>query len=126
MTALPPITAVHRQFVRDERRYCLFSVASRNDNFLYYSHMYRPLRSLMFGSGFLDQLPSLMEKEGLCIECGLGLSVAGGVALDNGDLLAWNCTVEEANAILAGLKKTLGNDGEWIELFSNPLRSREG
>ncbi len=117
MKMLHPITAVHRRFVRDERRYCLFSVAGKKDDFLYYSHMHRPLRSLMFGDGFLDQLPALMEKEGLCIECGLGLSVAGGVALDDGDLLAWHSTVEEANAILARLKETLGDDGEWIELF---------
>ncbi|NLD56673.1 MAG: hypothetical protein GX651_00885, partial [Methanomicrobiales archaeon] len=55
MKMLHPITAVHRRFVRDERRYCLFSVAGKKDDFLYYSHMHRPLRSLMFGDGFLDQ-----------------------------------------------------------------------
>jgi hypothetical protein len=71
----------------------------------------------MSGNNFLGRLPELMKTEDLCIECGLGLSVAGGVALDNGDLIAWNCTVEEANRILGWLKKKLGEDGQWIVLF---------
>jgi len=117
MTTHCSITAVRSQFVRDERRYCIFSINGREDDFLYYSHMSRPLRSLMFGSRFLDQLPALMEKEGLCIECGLGLSVSGGVALDDGELIAWHCTVDEGNRILAALKEALGNNGQWVELF---------
>jgi hypothetical protein len=117
MALVPEILAIHTTFTRHERRYCLFSVARRGGEFLYYSHASRPLRSLMFGRNFLGQLPSLMEKEDLCIECGLGLSVDGGVALDNGDLIAWHCTVEEANRILARLKEIPGEDGQWIELF---------
>ncbi|MDD1691424.1 MAG: hypothetical protein LUQ66_12305 [Methanoregula sp.] len=117
MTPVPEILAIHTAFTRHERRYCLFSVTGRDEEFLYYSHTSRPLRSLMFGKKFLGQLPNLMKKEDLCIECGLGLSVAGGVALDAGDLIAWHCTVEEANAILAGLKRKLHDEGQWIEPF---------
>ena len=112
------IEAIHQTFSRHDRQYCIFSVTGRNEEFLYYSHISRPLRSLMFGRNFLDQLPPLMEKEDLCIECGLGLSVTGGVALDNGDRIAWHCSVEEANLVLKGLKKRLGVEGRWIELFS--------
>lgn len=104
-------------FTRHERRYWLFSVSGMSDEYLYYTHLSRPLRSLMFGRNFLGQLPSLMENRDLCIECGLGLSVDGGVALDDGDILAWHCTVKEANEILAQLKETLGTEGKWIELF---------
>ena len=111
------IEAIHQTFSRHDRRYCIFSVAGRNEVFLYYSHMSRPLRSLMFGRNFLDQLPRLMEKEDLCIECGLGLSVTGGVALDNGDRIAWHCTIGEANHILKGLKYRLGDEGQWIKMF---------
>jgi hypothetical protein len=72
------ISAVHTTFTRDERRYCIFSVAGREEEFLWYSHTSRPLRSLMFGKNFLRQMPDLLENDHLCIECGLGLSVAGG------------------------------------------------
>lgn len=118
MTAsLPEIPPSHQIFLRHDRKYCIFPVTGRDEEFLYYSHMSRPLRSLMFGRNFLDQLPGLMEREELCIECGLGLSVKGGVALDTGDLIAWHCTVEEANRILIALKQKLGEEGRWIEPF---------
>ena len=53
-----------------------------------------------------------MEDGDVCIECGLGLSVIGGVALDNGDCVAWNYTVEEqANQVLTGLREHLGEEG---------------
>jgi len=72
----------------------------------------------MSGNNFQKQLPALMENKDLCIECGLGLSVAGGVALDDGDLIAWHCTIEDANRILSALRQTLGDDdGQWIEPF---------
>lgn len=115
--SLPVISSVHSVFFRHDRKYCIFAVAGRDDDFLYYSHTSLPLRSLMFGKNFPDQLPGLMEREELCIECGLGLSINGGVALDAGDLIAWHCTVEEANRILVALKENLGEEGRWIEPF---------
>jgi len=117
MASTPMIQTIHQIFSRHDRMYCIFSVNGRDEEFLYYSHMSRPLRSLMFGRNFLGQLPRLMENGDLCIECGLGLSVAGGIALDNGDKIAWNCTVGEANRVLTGLSERLGAEGKWIELF---------
>ena len=107
MPADPVIRAVHRTFFRHDRWYCIFSLVGRDADFLYYAHTSRPLRSLMFGKDFQERLPELMEKEDLCIECGLGLAVAGGVALDGEDLIAWNCTVEEANTILDSLQSVV-------------------
>jgi len=117
---MPPlvlIEKIHHIFVRHDRNYCIFSVTGRDEKFLYYSHRSRPLRSLIFGRDFVDRLPQLMKNEELCIECGLGLSIAGGVALDNGDCVEWHYTVEEANRVLTGLRGSLGDDGYWIELF---------
>jgi hypothetical protein len=111
------IRDIHPVFSRHDRLYCIFSVYGRDEEFLYYSHRLRPLRSLMFGRDFVSHLPRLMEKEDLCIECGLGSLVAGGVALDSGDCIAWNCPVEEVNRVLGGLKEKLGDEGQWIELF---------
>ena len=117
MASTPMIQKIHQTFSRHDRLYCIFSVTGRDEEFLYYSHMSRPLRSLMFGRNFLGQLPRLMAKEDLCIECGLGLSVAGGVALDDGDKIVWHCTVEEANRVLTDLRERMGAEGQWIELF---------
>ena len=111
------IQMIHREFFRDDRRYCIFSVEGIQDEFLYYSHTGFPLRSLMYGNEFLRQLPGLMEKENLCIECGLGLSVKGGVAIDNGDCISWQCTIKGANRVLSALKEKLGEKGTWIEIF---------
>lgn len=104
-------------FTRHDRWYCIFSLAERTGEYLYYTHEKKPLRSLMFGDHFVDQVPGLMKKEDLCIECGLGLSVKGGVALDDGDHIAWHCTVEEANTILRALKETLGEEGKHLALL---------
>jgi hypothetical protein len=117
MVSTPIIQVIHQTFSRHDRQYCIFSLAGRDEEFLYYSHTSLPLRSFMFGRNFLGQLPRLMEKEDLCIECGLGLSVAGGVALDGGDCIAWHCTVEKANRVLAALRETLGAGGQWVALF---------
>jgi hypothetical protein len=108
---------IPRIFSRHDRQYCLFPVNGRTEEFLYYSHRSRPLRSLMIGRDFTARVSRLMENDALCIECGLGLSVIGSVALDNGDCIAWQCPVEEANRVLTDLKSRLGAEGQWIELF---------
>ena len=117
MSPRPVIQHIHPVFSRHDRRYCIFSVNGRDEEYLYYSHMSRPLRSLMFGRDFVSQMPRIRENEDLCIECGLGLSVAGGIAHDNGDCIAWHYSVEEANRVLDCLKGKLGDEGKWIELF---------
>lgn len=116
MTPEPSVSPV-TTFTRHDRWYCIFSVSGRNEEFLYYTHRDKPLRSLMFGDDFFGKVPGLMKNDDLCIECGLGLSVKGGVALDDGDLIAWHCTVDEANAIVRALKNTLGEEGKHIALF---------
>ncbi|MFA4875834.1 MAG: hypothetical protein WC586_00345 [Methanoregula sp.] len=113
------IRTVHYHFNRHNRRYCLFSLEGDDKDFLFFSHTKKPLRSLVFGRNFQKKLPGLMEDKNLCIECGLGLSVAGGVALDSGECIAWNCTVEQANHVLTCLREHLGDEGPWIELFFN-------
>jgi hypothetical protein len=111
------IREVYRIFSRNNRWYCLFSVTGRTEEFLYYTHDARELRSLMFGNDFRARLPHLMENEELCIECGLGLAVMGGIALDNGDCIAWNCETNEANGILTRLKAKLGDAGGRVRIF---------
>jgi hypothetical protein len=56
-----------------------------------------------------------MKNEEICIECGLGLSIAGCVALDCGDCVEWHYTIAEANRTLSKLKDVLGEQGKWIE-----------
>jgi hypothetical protein len=111
------IKKIHCIFFRHDRNYCIFSVHNSADTYVYFSHLSQPLRSLFFGKDFLEKIPELLENRDLCIECGLGLSVAGGVALDGGDCVAWHCSIAEANRVLLKLKDVLGEQGRWIELF---------
>nr|WP_320161858.1 hypothetical protein [uncultured Methanoregula sp.] len=111
------IRTIHDSFDRHGKRYCIFSLDGNDTPFLFFSHTEKPLRSLVFGRDFLRKIPELVEDGDVCIECGLGLSVIGGVALDNGDCVAWNYTEEQANQVLTGLREHLGEEGRWIELF---------
>lgn len=111
------IRRIYTTFNRHDRRYSLFSVLGLEEDFLYYSHMFRPLRSLMIGRDFNGQLTHLMENEDVCIECGLGLSMTGGVALDEGEIIDWNYPISEANQVLVALRETLGKEGDWVRLF---------
>jgi len=108
---------VHHLFNRHDRQYCFFSLPGHDDVFLYFSHTEKPLRSLVYGRGFLEKLPELLENENLCIECGLGLAIAGGIALDGEDIVDQGCSAEEANAVLLLLAEHLNDRGSWIERF---------
>jgi hypothetical protein len=108
---------VHHLFNRHGRQYCLFSLPGNDDTFLYFSHTEKPLRSLVYGRGFLEKLPELLENENLCIECGLGLAIAGGIALDGEDIVDHGCSAGEANEVLLLLAEHLGDRGSWIERF---------
>jgi hypothetical protein len=72
------IGKVHLRFFRDDRDYCVFSLAGNPHEFFYFSHRERPLRSLFYGDGFLGEIPRLRQEPGLCIECGLGMRILGG------------------------------------------------
>jgi hypothetical protein len=111
------IRKIHTVFARHDRQYCIFSIAGGEEEYLYYSHRSLLLHSLIFGMDFLGQLPHIIKNEDLCIECGLGLSVAGGVAFDSGDCVEWNCSTADANQVLLELKEKLADMGRWIEFF---------
>jgi hypothetical protein len=68
------IGKIHTVFARHDRQYCIFSIAGKDEEYLYYPHGSLQLYSLMFGRDFLGHLPQLMKNEGPYIECGLGLS----------------------------------------------------
>jgi hypothetical protein len=108
---------IHHLFERDNRRYCFFSLEEKKVTFLYFSHREKPLRSLVYGRGFLEKLPDLLGNENLCIECGLGLAIAGGIALDGEETIDHGCMVSEANRVLARLRDRMGSEGSWIEPF---------
>lgn len=109
---------LHRRFFRHDRDYCIFSIEGKPYEFLYFSHREKDLRSLFYGSGFLDTIPQIeQEKPDLCIECGLGTRIKGGVSLDEGDIVSWHCSSKKANGILLALCNILGDDEGWIRTF---------
>ncbi len=111
------IGKIHSVFTRHDRNYCIFSLHNFADTYIYFSHTSHPLRSLFFGKGILEQIPELQKNHDLCIECGLGTSIKGGVSLDGKDCIAFNCSVRDANRIITRIKDYLGDHGSWVELF---------
>jgi hypothetical protein len=111
------IGTVYETFSRDERNYCIFSLADSSRTFIYFSHASRPLRSLFYGNGLLERVKALPEKSGICLECSLGTALTGGVSMDGKDCVAFNCSVDNANQILGSLKEHLGIECSWIEEF---------
>jgi hypothetical protein len=117
MPPLPVIRADYLTFHRHDRRYCIFMAEGREEEFLYCSYHSLPLRSLVFGRDLTGAVSGLLEDEALCIECGLGGSVGGGVSNDGGNCIAWHFSIGEANRLLTALRERIGEDGQWIELF---------
>ena len=108
---------IHSFFDRHERRYCFFSLKGDENTFLYFSHKEKPLYSLVYGRDFLKSLPRLLENDSLCIECGLGLAIAGGIALDGNEAVDYGCSAEVANRTLHNLREQMGPEGSWIRFF---------
>jgi hypothetical protein len=102
------------QFFRHDRNYWIFSLTGNPYMFLYFSHTRKDLRSLFYGTGFLDKIPRLKEKPDLCIECGLGTRIRGGVSLDNGEVVTFHCNRDSANRLIGKLRKSSGSPELWI------------
>ncbi len=97
-----------RQFTRHDREYWIFSVQGNPHTFLYFSHRKKDLRALFYGNSFTDEIPRIEQDAGLCIECGLGTRIRGGVSLDGGEVVAFNCERGAANRLVGRLRKISG------------------
>ncbi len=117
MPPFPVIRAGYLTFRRHDRQYCIFRTEYREEEFLYSSHQSLSLRSLVFGRDLTGPVSRLMEDAALCIECGLGGAVGGGVSNDGGNCIAWHFSIGEANRLLTALREQMGEEGQWIELF---------
>lgn len=110
--------SILRRFARHEREYWVFTLGNGPEEFLYFSHRTCDLRSLLYGSGFFEEILRIEEeKPHLCIECGLGTRIRGGVSLDGGEIVVWNCSVPSANEILKDLREKCGNDERRMKGF---------
>ncbi len=104
-----------RQFTRHDRNYWVFSIPSNPHTFLYFSHRKKDLRALFYGMGFKEEIPRIEQEPDLCIECGLGTLIKGGVSLDGGDVVDFNCERETANRIIGQLRKQGDGPGALIQ-----------
>jgi hypothetical protein len=107
-------------FSHNDREYCVFSLRDTPYTYLYFSHRERPLRALFFGKDFRDEITQLVQQSDLCIECGLGTRIRGGISLDGADSVSMNISLEEANVIITLLHNRLNTGGEWIVPFPAP------
>jgi hypothetical protein len=117
MSPTGEIQEILMQFSHNDREYCIFSLQDTPDMYLYFSHRERPLRALFFGKDFRDEITRLAQQSDICIECGLGTRIHGGISLDGADSVSMNISLEEANVIITLLKNRLNPGGEWIAPF---------
>jgi hypothetical protein len=113
------VSEINRQFTHHGRRYYLFSVYEDPSSFLYFCRLEGlPLRSLIFGDDFDAALPSMMKDESICIECGLGAKIKGGISVDGDMLVEFTMTREQANQLLDDLRRLLPEDDAFLQPFS--------
>jgi hypothetical protein len=93
-----------KSFTQDGKIYILFQCDSSPHDFLYFSHLVKPLRSLFFGSGLAQKVAAAREMRQSCIECHIGTGFEGGISLDGTDLVELNYTKNQANTLIAELK----------------------
>lgn len=119
-------TEILQNFTRHGRRYYLFSVQGDPASYLYFCRIEGvPLRSLIYGNGFLPAIIELVQDEKTCIECGLGTRIQGGVSLDGDMLVEYNMTIDQANLFLLGLRKLMPEDESFFIPFARTMnRSR--
>jgi len=116
----PPgtISRVLQRFDRQGRRYYLFSIHGDPRTYLYLVRTEgAPLRSLVFGDGFLAAVSELLDDEGSCIECGLGTRIEGGVSLDGDRLVECGMTIDQADQVLQGLISLIPEDERYFIPF---------
>jgi hypothetical protein len=118
---IPPaagISDIFMEFTRHERRYYVFSVNDSPFTFLYFTHLReRSLRALFYGEDFLPAIRTLWKNEQICIECGLGTRIKGGVSLDRDELVASGFSTEEANKLIEQLKEMRPGDHNFFLCF---------
>jgi hypothetical protein len=113
------ISEVFQRFDRQGRRYYLFSVRGDPRTYLYFVRTEgAPLRSLVFGDGFLAAVSELLEDEGSCIECGLGTRIEGGVSLDCDRRVECGMRVDQADQVLQGLCSLIPEDERFFVPFA--------
>jgi len=113
------ISEVFQRFDRQGRRYYLFSIQGDPRTYLYFARTDgAPLRSLVFGDGFLAAVSDLLEDEGSCIECGLGTRIEGGVSLDGDTLVECGMTVDQADQVLRDLCRLIPEDERFFVPFA--------
>ncbi|MFX0028322.1 MAG: hypothetical protein ACFE8B_03870 [Candidatus Hermodarchaeota archaeon] len=102
----------------DARNYVLFSPNYSKHEFLYYKHLEKDIKALLFGENLQKILPeALKNEESKYIEILLDRFILGGLSYNNGELVESYFSKSQANQILSNLKNKIGISSEIIELF---------
>lgn len=86
------------------RKHCiLFTSGDQSIKYLYINDEDTQNRFLLFGPHIVKQYFS-SKKGSACIECSI-LDVSGGITQDNGEIVEYRITKEEANKVLNAISK---------------------
>ncbi len=98
------------EFTRENKIYLLFTLKSTEKKehsfqYLYFSKPGGAIASLLFGKDFRSKITNLLQQKDSCIECSLGVDIAGGISKDSGEVVEHGMTIKRANEILKKLQE---------------------
>ncbi|MFX1575142.1 MAG: hypothetical protein ACFFB0_20590 [Promethearchaeota archaeon] len=112
------IKKIYSIFYLKDRNYVVFRANYSKYDFLFYKHLEKDIKALLFGENLQNALSEVLENPELeYVEILLDKIVHGGVSYNEGDLVESDFTKSKANQIISKLKNKLGFDSIVIELF---------
>jgi hypothetical protein len=112
------VKKINSVFYLDDRNYVLFTTNYSKHDFLYYKHLEKDIKALLFGENLQNALPIVLKNQKLeNIELHLDKYILGGVSYNEGELVESDFSRTMANQVISTLKNKIGLASVIIELF---------
>jgi hypothetical protein len=112
------VKKINSVFYLDDRNYVLFTTNYSRHDFLYYKHLEKDIKALLFGENLQNALPVVLKNHKLeNVELILDKYILGGVSYNEGNLIESDFSRSMANQVISNLQNKIGLDSVIIELF---------
>ena len=105
-------------FYLNDRNYILFTTNYSKHDYIYYKHIEKDIKALLFGENLQEVLAEVLKNQPtVYIELFLDDFITGGISYNEGDLVESDFTKTQANQIISHLKNKKWLYSVIIELF---------
>ncbi len=77
-----------------------YLLLNEGEQYLYYTDDRGSLKGLMKGRNFEQRIEELVQHPEICIECSICDLITAGISVDNGDIVEFGLSAQDANRIL--------------------------